>query len=144
MPPAQNEPGALFMTTSKPISSISYNTPNFLMKQVYFLRDSSRIDDFRIILHSKEEAFKKDHFHLLLYPSRRLDTSMLDSLFKEPDPQNPDYPLSCLPWRSSEPLNWLLYVLHDEDYLISHPQTMSCGLYGSFPSPAPSDWCEIR
>lgn len=107
-------------TTSKPIGTISYNTPNFLMKTIYYLRDNGFIDDYRIILHYGEEENKKDHFHLLLYPARRLDPARIQKLFDEPDFQNPDKPLSVLPFRYSEPLNWLLYALHDREYLSTH------------------------
>lgn len=111
------------MITSRPLSTISYNSPNYLMHTLKYLIDSHRIDDYRVILHFPEESTKKEHYHLLIYPSKRIDSSYLDSIFTEPDPQNPDLPLKCLPWRTSDPLNWLLYVLHDSDYLASHLST---------------------
>lgn len=107
-------------TTSRPIGTISYNTPNFLMKTIYNLRDNGYIDDYRIAFHYAEEENKKEHFHVLLYPSRRLDPSQVQRMFLEPDPNNPDNPLGCRPFRYSEPLNWLMYVLHDPEYLRTH------------------------
>lgn len=112
------------MNTVKPIGTISYNTPNYLANLLDSLWRDGILDDYRAIFHYAESEGKKDHFHLNLFPASRIDTTELRKRFEEPDPFN-KLPLSCEPFRYSEPLNWLLYVLHDQDYLLSHPKRMT-------------------
>lgn len=109
------------MNTSKPIGTISYNTPNFLSNTLSSLWREGVIEDYRAIFHYAEQEGKKDHFHVIVFPSARLDTVELKKRFDEPDPFN-KIPLSCMPFRCSEPLNWLMYVIHDPDYIKSHPK----------------------
>lgn len=109
------------MATKKPIGTISYNSGPFLVSTFNELMSDGLIDDWRAIYHYKEREDKKDHWHINLFPCKSLDLVLLGNRFLEPDPSCPDKPLCCLPWRNSEPLNWLLYVLHDPEYLLYHP-----------------------
>lgn len=104
--------------TAKPISTITYNTEEFLKRKLEQLILSHRIDDYRYIKHLGEDG-DKNHIHLLLYPNKRIDTGMLKDEFNEIDNTN-DKPLGCLPFRTSKTDHWLMYVLHDEQYLKSH------------------------
>lgn len=108
------------MVTSKPIGSISYNTPIYLYNLLDSLFYDGIIEDYRVIRHFAESSDKKDHFHLMVFPASRLDTVSFRNRFVEPCPF--DLPLGCMPFRYSEPLNWLMYVLHDPDFIASHPK----------------------
>ena len=52
------------MRTSKTISTISYNTKDFLEFKLMELMDSGDISDWFFIQHFAEEDEKKDHIHL--------------------------------------------------------------------------------
>ena len=106
--------------TSKPITTISYNTEAFLIDRLERLFKDQSIDDYRVIMHEGEDG-DKDHFHVWISPNRRIDTMQLQENFKEiyPDPTKTK-PLGVLPFRSGDRFHWIMYVLHDPDYLKSH------------------------
>ena len=105
--------------TAKPISTISYNTEGFLTRLLDRLLASNTIVDYRYIFHHGEDSDKKDHYHVWIEPNKRIDTGALANEFIEADPNN-DKPLICLPFRTSKSDHWLMYVLHDADYLKAH------------------------
>lgn len=105
--------------TTKPTSTISYNSPDWLRDKLDALYNARRIADYRMIRHIGEDG-DKDHFHVWLEPSRRLDTEDLREWLKEPDPMHPDKPLGCMPFRSSKEDDWIMYALHDPEYLSNH------------------------
>lgn len=104
--------------TAKPISTITYNTEPFLKRLLDRMLKANIIVDYRYIKHHGEDG-DKDHIHLCLFPNRRLDTGELRNDFDEITADN-DKPLSALPFRTSKPDHWLMYVLHDEEYLKNH------------------------
>lgn len=111
--------------TTKPITTISYNTEAFLKRKLQELFDSKKITDFRYIYHHGEDG-DKDHYHVFMEPNRRLDTAELLDEFKEVDP-NKDKPLGVLPFRTnSKRDHWIMYVIHDPAYLRIH-QSQSDG-----------------
>lgn len=105
------------MNTSKAISTISYNSADFLKRRLSEYKNAGILSFWAAIPHLGEddEAGKKEHFHIYAEPSKRLQTDSLD--FIEPDKDNPDKPLKCISWRSSVFSDWYLYVLHDQTYL---------------------------
>ena len=105
------------MNTSKPISSISYNSADFLRSRLEEYRRAGLFSFWCFILHLGEgdECGDKDHFHVYAEPSKRIQTDSIDT--SELDPFNPDKPLKCISWRSSKFPDWFLYVLHDTGYL---------------------------
>ncbi len=109
------------MQTSKPISTISYNTKGFLDKVLHDLLRSHIIDYFMYIQHIGEiDQFgerEKDHIHLFIIPNQRINTADLDKNFLQPVPNNK--PLKCISWNTSKSDDWILYVLHDPEYLAS-------------------------
>lgn len=111
------------MATSKPISTISYNTFDFLLSRLNSLIDSEAIQSWFFIHHRGEsrndEVVGKDHYHLLIVPNKRIDLVKLGKEFVEIDISNPDKPLKCMPFRNSALTDWFLYALHDKDYLIA-------------------------
>lgn len=106
--------------TAKPMTTISYNSELFLRRKLDEMFSCGKIEDYRYIRHEPEEDEKKAHFHVIIYPNRRIDTVDIRNEFLEDDPLS-DKPLGCLPFRTkSDPFHWLMYVLHDPLYLIAH------------------------
>lgn len=111
------------MKTKRLIASISYNTPEFLRATLQRLRDSGVIDWGHWIYHKAEEDEEKDHAHLVVMPSRQLDTNALSKEFQQLDPEKPEKPLGVIQWRFCSSLDdWLLYGIHDPGYLASKAQ----------------------
>lgn len=110
------------MKTSKPFSTISYNTPEFLTRKLGDLYDRGLIGFYAFIEHYPEEDEKKKHIHLLIIPDGQTDTKTFSDLLVEIDLTHPDKPLKCLPWQSSKFGDWYLYTCHDTTYLASKGQ----------------------
>ena len=112
------------MRTTKPISTISYNSPLFLALKLEELRKAKVITWWAFISHIAEddEQGKKDHLHVYVEPARMLQTEDLREELREPDPEH-DKPLGCLSWESSKFDHWYMYVLHDKRYLASKGQS---------------------
>lgn len=113
------------MATSKPISSISYNTEPYLVTKLTSLVQSGIISFWAYIRHNGEEktqdeAAGKDHIHLLMIPNRRVDLVAVGKEFQEFYPNDPQRPLRCMPFRTSKTDDWIMYALHDPDYLAFH------------------------
>ena len=113
------------MRTTKPISTISFNTASYLRLKLDELKKAKIISVWHYIEHLPEddEAGKKKHIHLYIEPSKLLQTEELEEHFKELDMSMPDKPKKCLPFRSSKFADWYLYSLHDTAYLVSKGQT---------------------
>lgn len=104
--------------TAKPMSTISYNSIEFVERKMTELFDAQIVEDYRFIKHIGEDG-DKDHIHMIIYPNKRIDTAKLREEFKEVIATE-EKPLGCMPFRSSKPEHWLMYVLHDSLYLQSH------------------------
>lgn len=108
------------MRTSKPFSTISYNSDKFLKLKLNELVSSGKISFWCAIRHKAESDEKKDHIHLYINPSSMFQTDDLKSYLSEPDTTNINLPLTCISARSSKTFDdWYLYVLHDKRYLAS-------------------------
>lgn len=107
------------MNTRKEISTISYNTESFLRDRLEQLLQDHKISDFMYIKHHHEDDELKDHIHLWLKPNTQLDTMSIQDFMREFDPDNPTRPLKCIDFRSSQSDDWILYNLHDPEYLAS-------------------------
>lgn len=105
--------------TALPMSTISYNTNEFLEARLQGMLDAGKLDDYRFIRHYGEDG-DKDHFHVLVYPAKRLDFTAVSKDLREVDITCTDKPLGVMPWRKSSPDHWLMYALHDEQYLANH------------------------
>jgi len=112
------------MRTSKPISTISYNSPEFLEAKLNELHRSHTISDWMYIKHKAEADERKDHIHLYVQPNKLIDTMDLQKFFEERDPMHPDHkPLKCIDFRASKCDDWILYVMHLEAYLATKGQS---------------------
>lgn len=112
------------MRTSKPFSTISYNTPEFLSQKLNDLVQRRVISFFAFVKHFKEEDEKKDHIHLIIFPNGLYQTDALHDYLLEPDLTDlTKKPLGIMPCQSSKFADWFLYVSHDTAYLASKGQT---------------------
>lgn len=107
------------MRTTKPISTISYNTAEYLYLKLSELKANKIISFFAFIQHKAEsdEGGKKDHIHLFIEPAKMLQTEDLRQEFLEPNGEDPTKPLGCIAFHSSKFDDWCLYSLHDSRYL---------------------------
>lgn len=112
------------MRTSKPIATISWNTPSFFEGVCGELYDARKISFWAYICHKGEddEGGKKDHIHAYIEPSRTLQTLELRDLYMEPDKEH-NKPLGCLDFRPSKFSDWYFYALHDVTYLAGKAMT---------------------
>lgn len=107
------------MLTSKPFSTISYNTDEFLSDTLNKLVDEHKLDFWCYITHQPEDDETKYHKHLYMIPCGRVDTCALAEILREPDETHPHNPLGIIRCKSSKFTDWYLYALHDIDYLIA-------------------------
>lgn len=105
------------MHTRKAISTISYNSEEWLRDTLCDLYLRQIISNWYYIKHYPEEDEKKEHFHVYMMPNKQVDTMELGKLFIEPVPNSK--PLKCLDFHLSDCDNWILYNLHDSVYLAS-------------------------
>jgi hypothetical protein len=110
------------LKTSKPFSTVSYNSPEFLRIKLDDLIQRRKIAFWAFIEHLPEEDEKKAHKHLYVVPNGQINTDELLDYLTEFDPEKPDKPLGCIPFHSSKFGDWFLYVLHDKAYLASKGQ----------------------
>lgn len=117
------------MKTSKPISTISYNTEEFLKAKLDYLSRSGEVAFWYYIKHhgeyDKETNIQdKNHIHVYLEFADRVDTIKLGDMFLEYE--NGDLnskPLKCMPFRVSKPYDALLYNIHHAQYLLQKFET---------------------
>lgn len=77
--------------------------------------DQGEIFFYAVIRHAPEEDTKKEHFHFFVSPSKPLDFISFRRRFIEPC--DDEKPLNCLPFQTSKLSDWILYALHDIQYL---------------------------
>ena len=103
------------MATSKPISTISYNTEEFLKEKLEDWYKAHIIQNYMYIKHKGEDG-DKDHIHLRIEPNKKLDPMDLLELLQE-HKLGEKKPLGCRPFRPSKEEDWILYAVHDTEYL---------------------------
>ena len=109
-----------------PLSTISYNSDEFLKQRLEQLKAKDMISHYMYIHHKGEtdpldpdEIPEKDHIHLIVFPLKSLDMIALRKKFEEVDPTN-DKPLGVRPWhitKENRVVDWELYAIHDPVYL---------------------------
>ena len=103
------------MATSKPISTISYNSEGFLREKLDGWVKAHIIQAYQYICHKGEDG-DKDHIHLRVEPNKSLDVMTLTDELREYS-AGALKPLGVRPWRPSKEADWLLYAIHDTTYL---------------------------
>lgn len=111
------------MQTIRVISNVSYNTPEFFRIKTFELVERGIIDWCYWVYHLADEDELKDHIHMVLKPSKRLDTNDLRKFYNEIDTTN-SLPRTCtMKWHATNSMDdWLLYAKHDTAYLSSKGQ----------------------
>lgn len=124
------------MATQKPISTVSYNTEAFLKEKLETWLNGHIIQAYQYIYHKGEDG-DKDHIHLRIEPNKKLDPMELTEALREWTTDNKK-PLGIRPWRPSKEEDWILYAVHDEEYLRLK--------YGGFEKgeKLPYDWRDIQ
>ena len=112
------------MKTSKPFSTISYNTADFLTVKLNDLVNRRKLAFWAYVEHLPEEDEKKAHKHLYIVPNGQINTDeVLLDILVEYDPTHPEKPLGCINPKSSKFYDWYMYSIHDVDYLSSKGQS---------------------
>lgn len=104
------------MRSQNPLSTISYNTDEFIISLMEELVKEDIIRSWCYIWHDPEKNENKRHIHFYCEPIDVVDTKVFRNKFEQPDP-NGGLPLGCMPFDKSKPLPWLLYAIHDKDYM---------------------------
>lgn len=116
------------MQTRKPISTVSFNSLEFLLGKLKELTQAGQLEFWSVVEHQPEpdeindEAGHKVHYHVYMEPAKQVQTTALREQFKEPDPVV-GKPKGCLQIQSSKFDDWYLYALHDPAYLASKKQS---------------------
>ena len=113
------------MKTCRTISNISYNSLAHFEMQMRSLQARGVVEWAYWIYHLADTDETKDHIHFVLRPSARIETNDLRTFFNEVDPTHPDKPLTCTcKWNFTNSMDdWLLYAIHDINYLRAKGQT---------------------
>lgn len=102
------------MASKKPISTIAYNEEvlkNTLQSKI----DTGEIQFYAYIKHLGEGdglSECKDHFHVFVAPNKQIDAVSFKRCFLDSDGRT-----TTINWVNSKFIEWLLYVLHDTEYL---------------------------
>lgn len=111
------------MRTTKPFSTISYNSKSYLNVKLQELIKKRIINFFCFIEHYKEDDEKKNHFHVFIIPNGAFNTDQLTDYLLEPLlGSDESLPLGIKPCRASKWDDWYLYCSHNEPYLIAKGQ----------------------
>lgn len=121
------------MRTSKPISTISYNSDDFLQAKIEYWKKIGLIEFGMWIRHEPEEDEKKSHCHVYLKPAKLIQTMDLEEDSRELDPTwkpKDSYKdekdrlehekkmfLKMITFRTSKEDDWLLYAIHEPSFL---------------------------
>ena len=103
------------MATQKPISTISYNSEEFLKEKLEIWYKAHIIQAYQYIKHKGEDG-DKDHIHLRIEPNKKLDPMTLVEDLRE-FVVGSDKPLGVRPFRPSKEEDWILYAVHEKKYL---------------------------
>ena len=107
--------------TQSEVSTVAYGSVSFLSAQLDRLRSCGILSEYMLILHdcdvSDNGQLKKPHVHIWACPARRIDITALRNELVMPVPDG--RPLGCMEVRTSKRDDWLLYSLHNPDYLSS-------------------------
>ena len=111
------------MKTSKPFSTISYNSVDFLRFKLDDLVQRQVLSFYAFVCHYAEEDENKDHIHLICFPNGQYNTDPLRDYLQEANPLDFSKPFGIMPVQSSKWADWFLYASHDTAYLASKNQT---------------------
>lgn len=103
------------MRTRNPISTISYNSDDFLSRKLNDLIAVGDLQFWAFINHRAEESEKRDHKHVFILPDGMFDTNKFIGTFDE---LHEDGSVDgCKLFQPSKWGDWYYYALHDPAYL---------------------------
>lgn len=105
------------MATKKPHATISYNTPEFLIERLNYFMSEHIVKKWYFINHLPDWESGKKHIHLYVEFNQQVDIMQFQEQFVE-YVVGEDKPRRCMTFWPSKVLDWILYVLHDPDYLL--------------------------
>lgn len=117
------------MRTSKPFSTISYNTVDFLKSVLDDLVQRDKITFYAFVKHYAEADELKSHIHLIIFPNGLTQTESIRDVLIENNPQDFSKPFRVMPFQSSKFGDWYLYSTHDTAYLLSKNQARKYHYY---------------
>lgn len=109
------------MKTIKPVSSVSWNSEEFLTKTLNKLIDDHVVLFWFYVKHLPESNEGKEHFHVYIEPDIRIDTNEFRQQFEELPPKDSKEKdiIRPLPFEKSNFDNAYLYFTHNKVYLNS-------------------------
>lgn len=118
---------SFFMSkTTRPLSTISYNTFDFLKGKLEDLEKRGDIDFWCFIKHfgetNEDGSKEKLHYHVYIVPATSLDRRQLRQEFIQ-FYKNESLPRGFMPMQPSNWQDWYLYGLHDREYLQAKGQS---------------------
>lgn len=108
------------MRTTKPISTISFNSYEFLKNTLDNEVKNHHITWYAFVRHLPEEDEKREHFHVYIIPNRIIDTGVYQDLFNEYFENGIalEKPRKCLIFVQSKFYDWYMYNTHNITYLM--------------------------
>lgn len=100
--------------SKKPISTIAYDE-QVLKDTLQAKLEKDELQFYAYIKHNGEGdglSECKDHFHVFVLPNTGIDAMVFKRSFHDKDGRN-----TTINWVPSKFIEWLLYVLHDTEYL---------------------------
>lgn len=108
------------MKTTCPISTINYNSPEYLARKLTALSEAGNFDFWTFVPHKPDVDEKKPHNHVYVRPAKQVDTSALTrAIGIEIFPDGTQGSNVKLWMKSKTFADWYLYGLHDPLYLAS-------------------------
>ena len=103
------------MRTRNPLSTISYNSDQFISVHLDDLVRRGDLQYWAFVNHKAEDQEKRDHKHVFVLPNGLVDTNNLSPMFDELAADGQIN--TCKLWLPSKWGDWYLYALHDPGYL---------------------------
>lgn len=103
--------------TSKPLSTVTWNSEQFLVNRLNDLMKNGVISYWCYVLHKAEKSEGKDHIHLYFEPRKMVDPVDFRSYLCEVDIANPSKPIMPSRIQPSKGNHWVAYCRHDPVYI---------------------------
>lgn len=111
------------MNTRKEISTIGYQSKDFIVERLNELIQKHTICDYMMIWHFAEEDESRPHWHIWIEPNTLIDTMDLQEYLLEVDFDDPKKSNKCIKFEVSQYDDWIPYALHDPVYLALKKQS---------------------
>lgn len=103
--------------TSKPLSTVTWNSEKFLVNQLNDLLKNGVISYWCYVVHKAEKSEGKEHIHLYFEPRKMVDPVDFRAYLREVDITNPSHPIMPSRIQPSKGNHWSAYSRHDPVYI---------------------------